>query len=125
MVYFGQKLASLGLVLLEFKEVKPAKKLDRNKDLLPLLEMLSGILKDKKVSVEPAILEEITMEYNAISGLLKNGDPIEVEQRQRSLAQKVMGIVLSQVMTLEAGQEKQEILSALSLEDPPAQPSSS
>ena len=122
MVDVGQKLASLGLVLLEFKEVKPAKKLDRNKDLLPLLEMLSGILKDKKVSVEPAILEEITMEYNAISGLLKNGDPIEVEQRQRSLAQKVMGIVLSQVMTLDAGREKQAILSALSLEDPPDDP---
>ena len=119
------ELASLGLVLLEFKEVKPAKKLDRNKDLLPLLEMLSGILKDKKVSVEPAILEEISMEHQAISDLLESGDPCEVEQRQRSLAQKVMGIVLSQVMTLDAGQEKQEILSALSGEDPPGQPSSS
>ena len=75
--------------------------------------------------MEPAILEEITMEYNAISGLLKNGDTNGVEQRQRSLAQKVMGIVLSQVMTLDAGQEKQEILSALSGEDPPGQPSSS
>ena len=120
MVDVGQKLASLGLVLLEFKEVKPAHKLDRNSDLLPLLERLPGILKQKKVNVEPSFLEEINVEYQAISDLLNSGDLSQVGQRQRALAQRLLGVVMSQVLTLEDSQEKREILSSLGEEKPPS-----
>ena len=68
MVDVGEKLASLGLVLLEFKEVKPAaQKLDSN---VQALEKLSSILHHRKVSLDPAVLEEISMEHQAISDII-------------------------------------------------------
>ena len=101
--------------------MKPAHKLeDRNSDILPLLERLPGILKQKKVNVEPSFLEEINVEYQAISDLLNSGDLSQVGQRQRALAQRLLGVVMSQVLTLEDSQEKREILSSLGEEKPPS-----
>ena len=70
MVDVGQRLASLGLVLLEFIDVKPVKKLESDSNLLLTLEKLSSILRQKKVSLEPSILEEISMEHQAIADLI-------------------------------------------------------
>ena len=107
----GEKLASLGLVLLEFKEVKPATKLDSDSDLLPALEKLSSILRHKKVSLEPSILAEISMEHQAISDLINRGDLGQVLPSQRTLARKFLGLVLGQILTLEDSQEKTQMLS--------------
>ena len=98
MVDVGEKLASLGLVLLEFKEVKPAaQKLDSN---VQALEKLSSILHHRKVSLDPAVLEEISMEHQAISESdLTNQDTLsQVQQRQKVLSQKVLGHVLSGII---------------------------
>ena len=97
--------------MLEFKEVKPATKLDSDSDLLPALEKLSSILRHKKVSLEPSILAEISMEHQAISDLINRGDLGQVLPSQRTLARKFLGLVLGQILTLEDSQEKTQMLS--------------
>ena len=119
MVDVGEKLASLGLVLLEFKEVKPANKLESDNNLLPALEKLSSILQHKKVRLEPSILAEISMEHQAISDLseasltrgLTRPDLSDVVTRQGILFRKFLGLVQGQILTLEDSQEKTQMLS--------------
>ena len=77
MLDVGQRLAWLGLVLLEFMEEKPFKELDSGSNLLLGLEKLSSILRQKKVSLEhlePSILEEISTEHQAIADLISRDE---------------------------------------------------
>ena len=124
MLDVGERLSSLGLVLLEFtSEVKPVKKLeDSDSNLVVALEKLSSILRLKKVSLEASILEEISMEHQDISDLISRDDLCQVQQRQRSLAQKVLGFALSEMLMLyhQDSQGKSEIL-ALLAEQPEVQ----
>ena len=110
MVDVGEKLASLGLVLLEFKVGNPPKKLDSYNDLL-LLEKLPSFLQQKEVMLEPNILEEISMEHQAMSDLIKEDHMDQVPLRQKVLAQKVLSTARSAIMLLEDSEEKREILS--------------
>ena len=59
-------------VLLECKEDMKTVSNKLNKSHLPLvLEEISITLQDKKLDVEPALLEEITREHQDISKILK------------------------------------------------------
>ena len=59
-------------VLLECKEDMKTVSNKLNKSHLPLvLEEISRTLQDKKLDVEPALLEEITREHQDISKILK------------------------------------------------------
>ena len=97
-------------------EVKHVKKLeDSDSNLVVALEKLSSILRLKKVSLEASILEEISMEHQAISDLISRDILCQVQQRQRSLAQKVLGFALSEMLTLyhEDSPGQSEILELL------------
>ena len=106
MVDVGEKLASLGLVLLEFK-VQPPKKLDS----LLLLEKLPSFLQEKEVILDPSFVEEISMEHQVISGLINRGDLGQVPLRQSQLAERVWSSALAQIIKLDESEEKREILS--------------
>ena len=71
-----------------------------NKSHLPLvLEEISRTLRDKKLDVEPALLEEITREHQEISEILKEDkDSPPVNQLQKDLTQKVLGIAIDQIL---------------------------
>ena len=56
------------------------------------------------------------MEHQAISDLISRDDLGQVQQRQRSLSQKILGVALSEEMTLDQddSSQKKEILELLS-----------
>ena len=59
MLDVAERLSSLGLVLLEFTDPKPVKKLeDSDSNLLLALEKLSSILQQRKVSLEPVVARD-------------------------------------------------------------------